>query len=103
MQNMLECWQEVTRREFTELLHLLPIKEDITLQKLENGGIITDTCNSAQLTNSLISEEVDGVTYNLLCHNHLRNVWIKNVLDSLMEHLRVCLQDSLTKSLQSFA
>ena len=46
MQNMLQCWcwRDVTEREYPELLHLLPTKEDITLQKLKDGGIMTDTC-----------------------------------------------------------
>ena len=102
MQNMLQCWRDVTEREFPEMLHLLPTKDDITLQKLKDGGIMTDTCNSAQSCNSLISDEVDGVTYNLLCHNHLRNVWIKNVLESLTEHLRICLHDSLEEIAPEF-
>jgi len=94
--------RDVTEREFPELLHLLPTKEDITLQKLKGGGIMTDTCNPARLANSLISEEVDGVTYNLLCHNHLRNIWIKNVLESLTEHLRICLHDNLDEIAPEF-
>ena len=33
----------------------------------------------------------------MCCHNHLRNVWVKNVLDSLTEFLRAHLNDILDK------
>ncbi|KAL7523561.1 hypothetical protein ACHAXR_000896, partial [Thalassiosira sp. AJA248-18] len=56
---------------------------------------MTDTCHSARSTNKKLSMEVDGVTHNLLCHNHLRNVWVKNVLESLTDFLRAHLHDSL--------
>ena len=56
---------------------------------------MTDTCNAAQKTNIEISKEISSKTHNLLCHNHLRNVWVKNVLESLTEFLRAHLSDSL--------
>ena len=33
----------------------------------------------------------------MFCHNHLRNFWVNNVLDSLTEFLRAHLNDSLDK------
>ena len=99
---MLECWREVTEREYPQFTHLLPSKKDVDLNKLINGAIMTDTCNPARSTSSLISEEVDGETYNLLCLNHLRNVWVKNVLERLTEVLRVRLQDSLDEIAPEF-
>ena len=93
---MLTCWREVTEREgYPELIDLLPKPDDITLDKLVNGGIMTDTCNAARLMNTLMSKEVNGKTHNLLCHNHLRNVWVKNVLSALTDFMRAHLQDSL--------
>ena len=92
---MLQCWQEVTEHEYPDFLHLLPHPNNIDFNKLVNGGIMTDTCHSARSTNKKLSMEVDGTTHNLLCHNHLRNVWVKNVLKSLTEFLRAHLHGSL--------
>ena len=95
MQNMLKCWRDVTEREYPELVALLPTVDELSLQKLVNGGIITDTCNSARKLNAMLGDEINGKSHNLLCYNHLRNIWIKNVLDSLTEHLRVKFHDAL--------
>ena len=92
---MLDYWRQVTEREYPDFVHLLPKPDDIDLNKLVGGSIMTDTCNGARLTNTKLGEEVDGKVHNLLCHNHLRNVWVKNVLDSLTEFLRAKLSDSL--------
>ena len=92
---MLQFWRDVTNREYPDFLHMLPFPENIDINKLINGGIMTDTCSAAQKTNTLLSEEISGETHNLLCHNHLRNVWVKNVLESLTEFLRSHLNDSL--------
>ena len=58
---------------------------------------MTDTCNSAQKSSRLIDASVNGVVHSMFCHNHLRNVSVKNVLDSLTEFLREHLNDSLDK------
>ncbi len=39
--------------------------------------------------------EVDGNVYSLLCHNHLHNVWVKNILTVTTDFLRGVLHDSL--------
>ena len=49
---------------------------------------MTDTCNSSQKANQLIAASVNGVVHSMFCHNHLHNVWVKNVLDYLTEFLR---------------
>ena len=95
MQKVLQCWRDVTDREYPDFLHMLPLPEEIDIDKLINGGIMTDTCSAAQKTNTLLSEEISGEIHNLLCHNHLRNVWVKNVLESLTEFLRSHLNDNL--------
>ena len=56
---------------------------------------MTDTCNSAQKANQLISDSVNGVIHYMFCHKHLRNIWVKNVLDPLTEFLRSFLNDGL--------
>ena len=99
---MLKCWRDVTEREYPDFVELLPRPEDIHLNKLVNGGIITNGCNAAQLTSKRFSKKVKGKTHNLLCHNHLRNVWVKNVLESLTEFLRAHLNDSLEQIAPEF-
>ena len=58
---------------------------------------MNDICNSAQKANRLIADYVDDVVHSMFLHNHLRNVWLKNVIDSLTEFLRAHLNDSLDK------
>lgn len=99
---MLQCWRDVTLREYPDFVDLLPSPDDIDINKLIGGGIMTDTCSTAQLTNNLLSKEIDGKTHNLLCHNHLRNVWVKNVLESLTDFLRAHLSDSLDEIAPEF-
>ena len=45
--------------------------------------------------NHLLAACVNGEAHSMSCHNHLRNVWVKNVLDSLTKLLRKHLNDSL--------
>ena len=81
--------------EFPDLIDLLPSPQDINLNKLQGGAVMTDTCNSAKLMNRKLCTEVGGKVYSLLCHNHLRNVWVKNILNSLTGFLRGVLHDTL--------
>ena len=43
----------------------------------------------------MISASVNVVVHSMFCHNHMRNVWVKNLLDSLTEFLRAHLNGSL--------
>ena len=45
----------------------------------------------------MIADFVNGVVHSIFFHNHLRNVWVDNVLDSLTELLRAHLNNSLDK------
>lgn len=76
-----------------EWINLLPVVDGIDLDKFEaNSVVMTDTCNGARLTNILIQTEICKQTgktvHSLLCYNHLRNVWIKNVLKESTAFLR---------------
>ena len=71
--------------------------DEIDLAKIESGGVITDTCNSSQKANLLIAASVNGVVHSMFFHNHLNDVWVKNVLDSFTEFLRAHINDSLDK------
>ena len=94
LQVFLERWRKITEEEFPDLLDLLPSANDINISKLENGSVMTDTCNSAKLTNRKLCAEVYGIVYSLLCHNHLRNVWVTNILNATTDFLRGILHDS---------
>ena len=98
----MQCWCDVTQKEFPELLHLLPSADGIDLSKLDGGSTMTDTCNGARLTNTRICEDIPGVVHSLFCHNHLQNVWVKNVLESLTDFLKAHLQDSLEEIAPEF-
>ena len=56
---------------------------------------MNDTCNLEQKANRLIADSVNGLVHHIFYHNHLRNVWVKNVLDYLTEFLIAHLNDSL--------
>ena len=56
---------------------------------------MTDTCNSEYKANQLIADFVNGVFHSMFCHNHLSNVWVKNVIDYMTEFLRSHINNSL--------
>ena len=58
---MLRKWREITDREYPEFEDLLPKPEEIDINKLVGGGIMTDTCNAAQAMNRKLSKEIHGV------------------------------------------
>ena len=95
MKQMLVSWRSVTEQEYPQYVHLIPHLDEIYLAKIENGGGMTDTYNSAHKSNLLIDDYFNGVFHSMFFHNHLRNVWVNNVLDSLTELLRAHLNDSL--------
>ena len=75
--------------------HLLPLPEDIDIQKLSHGGLITsDTCNQAQKVRRLLVALVDG-SYDYDCMNHFRNVWLGNAEKALTKDLNVHSRASL--------
>ena len=56
---------------------------------------MTDTYNLAHKSNRLIAASVNGVVQFMFCHNHLRDIWVNNMLDSLTYFLRAYIIDSL--------
>ena len=47
------------------MVELIPDPTEMTLDKLDGGSVMTDTCNSAQLRNWLLGTAVNGVVHNL--------------------------------------
>ena len=70
-------------QEYPDFVNMLPQPEDIDLNTLANGSIMTDVCNAARKGTRLLQAEVLGETHALLCCHHLRQTHCKNVLDSL--------------------
>ena len=94
---MLRRRREITAVEYPNLLHLLPLPDNINIEKLADGSIMTDTCHSTRSANKKVSALVDGKTHNLPCCNHLINVHVKNVLEALTDFIRAHYGDSLDK------
>jgi hypothetical protein len=44
---MLRCWRDVMEQEYPDFVNMLPQPEDIDLNTLANGSIMTDVCNAA--------------------------------------------------------
>ena len=95
LKKMLITWRKVTGKEYPAFFDMFPHPDKISIEKLANAGIMTDACNSAQKTTGDINKEIIGKTHTFHCHNHLRNIWVKNILESLTEFMRAHLSDSL--------
>ena len=94
---MSASWRSATEQEYPQYVHLIPHPGDIELSNIDNGGVMTDICNSAHKGIRLIAASVIGFVHSMFCHNHIRNVWLINVLDSLTEFLRAHINYSLDK------
>jgi hypothetical protein len=67
--------KEAMTELFPELVHLVPCKTNIDINKLGDGGQITsDTCNGAQKIRQILTEMIVG-SYDYDCMHHLHNVW----------------------------
>ena len=102
MKQMLASWRSFNEQEYPQYVHLIPHPNDIDLSNIDNGGVMTDTWNSAQKANRLVSDSFNSVIHSMFFHNHLCNVWVNNVLDSLSELLRAHLNDSLEEVAPEF-
>jgi len=78
---------------------MVPSPDDIDITKLGDhaGLIMTDSCNAAQKARRLLQHKIRENVYELDCHHHLRNVWIKGMEQSVSSFLRVIVTDSLEK------
>lgn len=89
----------MVERDFKDMLYLLPNPDGLNLNKMaKNSAIMTDTCNGAKLSNQLLAHRITSISGNvlsLLCYNHLRNVWVKNVQEAVSAFVRNCLHESL--------
>ena len=68
-------------------------EEAMIIQKLKRGAVMTNTCKCAHKTNRLLAQIVDG--HSLLCHDHQRNVWVKNMLDVISNYVSTLIKDNI--------
>ena len=68
-------------------------EEEMSMQKLKGGAVMTNTCKSAHKTNRLLAQIVDG--HSLFFHHHQRNVWVKNMLDVISNYVSTLTKDNL--------
>ena len=61
----------------------------------EHGVIMTDSCNAAQKARRLLQHQIGGDVFEMDCHHHLQNVWIKGMEKSVSVFLQVVVSDSL--------
>ena len=92
----------MTAREFPDcpdLLNLILDVDKIDIDKLTNGCVTTDTCNSAQKTRrilvKIVSEIDGGIVHEQDCFHHLHNLWINGVAKSVSLYMKEYLSDSL--------
>jgi len=87
LKHRLDRLREVMEEEFPGFESLVPSSAGIDAKKLGNGAAIsTDTCNTAQKTRRILTEEISG-SYDYDCMHHLRNIWIGNMEKKLTKHL----------------
>jgi hypothetical protein len=92
---------EVMKNRFPGSSHFIPLPEQIDIQKLQHGGVITtDTCNQAKKVRRILCQLVDGaLDYD--CMNHLRNVWFGIMEKTLTWELIFIFVRVLTRLTQS--
>ena len=61
------------------------------------GIIMTDSCNATQKARHLLQHKIGGIIYELDCHHHMHNVWIKGMEQSISNFMHVVISDSLEK------
>ena len=68
-------------------------EEAMSMQKLKGGAVMTDTCKSTHETNGLLAQIVDG--HSLFYHHHQRNVWVKKMLDMIINYVSTLIKDNI--------
>ena len=80
--------------KFPEMVHLVPSPDRVSIEKLKEAGIISDTCNAAQKVRRILADGLESV-FEYDCMHHLRNVWFGGMERALTSRLNTILRDSL--------
>ena len=96
LKNRLQRLHEIALCNYPELVDSIPSPDGIDITKLRDHGLImTDSCNAAQKARRLLQHQIGGDVFEIDCHHHLRNVWIKGMEKSVSVFLQVVMSDSL--------
>ena len=96
LKNRLQRLHDIVLTNFPELIDSIPSPDGIDISKLrEHGVIMTDSCNAAQKARWLLRHQIGGYVFEMDCHHHLRNVWIKGMEKSVSVFLQVVGSDGL--------
>ena len=87
MKDLLREWRDVTEKEYPEFVHLIPDPNELSLSKLNGGGVMTDTCATVQKENRILAQSGNG--HSLYCHHHIRNVWVTAIFNTHLAILSV--------------
>ena len=79
LKHRLKKWKEVTAQEFPDrpdILDLIPNADKIDINKLTDGCVTTDTCNSAQKTRTMAAmEEAPATRQSNIASIESQRVW----------------------------
>jgi len=96
LKKRLQKLHEIALTNYPELVDLIPSPDGIDITKLrEHGMIMMDSCNTAQKARRLLQHQIGSDVFEMDCHHHLRNVWIKGMEKSVSMFLQVVMSDSL--------
>ena len=106
---ILDHWQTIHERTFGPT-HDIPFSEEMSLTKMKDNVVNSDTRNGARLTSAMLVDTIDNVLkekakdtgdksdHKVLCmdcHHHLYNVWIGALNKYLSKYLSKFLQEDL--------
>ena len=100
MKDLLREWRDVTKGEYPEFVHLIPDPDQLSLSKLNGGGVMTDTCATAQKENRILVKLVNG--HSLYCLHHIRNVWVTAISNSLGDFVSAVIKDNVDEIAPEF-
>jgi hypothetical protein len=107
---LLDEWRATTVRMFPtrqDLHDMIPTQSDLSIAKLKDANVMTDTCNTARKHRRLMIEAIkkaaldsgmsveDITAFEGDCWHHLRNIWFGAVILRLSKTLEGILGDDL--------
>ena len=88
LKKRLQQLHEIALTNYPELVDLIPSPDGIDITKLrEHGMIMMDSCNTAQKARQLLQHQIGSDIFEMDCHHHLQNVWIKGMEKSVSDSL----------------
>jgi len=95
LKSRLDRIREVYCAEYPDEEDPFPASNGLSLTKLREGGISSDSCTTAQKERRLLAEVIGGEPWQQDCHHHLRNVWFKAMEKALTTKLNQMMKADL--------